>query len=600
MRRKWPVSTLACLFLAHFSFGARQPALDRPTLDAAQTWFTACRSWLDSNPEPASIPDKTPLKLAVPAEFQTLRFSAVAVVLRLDGRPVGEAWKAGPETSAISSALQLAFANASVDRRVASLPSDLLATLGSRLTIELELAGEPQPLTGQRLDLLASRVQPALEAFAFRNGDRWVFAMPSIVQSRNQSSVLKYLALLSARDIGIDFTGATDLQLPDGAAAYRVATRRFAQVAPSAKPFESIRGSRLVDRANIHAASMTTMATDLAHHLLQRWPTTESLDAEAARSIQALGPRALYQPSSGSWPQLVSNPADQSLAALAMAEASCAPWLSQEDRTAARAFAVSTLQALQTIEPEEIDPAADAQAISTIVLTVDVLDRQDTSWCSAEHRLWIAHLREVLIALAEKLEKPQSSLACVITAALGQNTPPSLRKAAWDAADPDCTLAATPWMLRNTTLVDPQAVRAAWVAALPALLETQWSIESPGHESADLDGGWARGSSTAGPTALSSRVALALAMALKHDGAIESDQRPEGVESLRRAMRRLRQLQVDHEASYAFRDPAKAHGGIRAAPWDSDEHMTATAYTLLAALHAHEVFAAAEAVASQP
>jgi hypothetical protein len=96
------------------------------------------------------------------------------------------------------------------------------------------------------------------------------------------------------------------------------------------------------------------------------------------------------------------------------------------------------------------------------------------------------------------------------------------------------------------------------------------------------------------PTAQSARAALGLATALQRTDVIESAQRAQAVQTLRAAMRFLRQLQVDDDAAYAFRSPRHAMGGLRAAAWDSDQPMAASAYALLAAVRA------ADSLASSP
>jgi hypothetical protein len=84
------------------------------------------------------------------------------------------------------------------------------------------------------------------------------------------------------------------------------------------------------------------------------------------------------------------------------------------------------------------------------------------------------------------------------------------------------------------------------------------------------------------PTAASGKVTLALATALATPGLVDAADRPDAMRSLRRSLRFLRQLQVDEAGCHAFRDPAHALGGLRAAPWDSDQPMAASAYALLA------------------
>lgn len=108
----------------------------------------------------------------------------------------------------------------------------------------------------------------------------------------------------------------------------------------------------------------------------------------------------------------------------------------------------------------------------------------------------------------------------------------------------------------------------------------------------DLAGGWPiTANGVTGATAESSRPALALALAMNLELCGNSNAKSADMESLKLALRFLKQLQVDQASCYAFRDPSKAIGGIRAAPWDSSQPLAANATTLLAILEARGLFA---------
>mgnify|MGYP003351088870 CR=1 FL=1 len=81
---------------------------------------------------------------------------------------------------------------------------------------------------------------------------------------------------------------------------------------------------------------------------------------------------------------------------------------------------------------------------------------------------------------------------------------------------------------------------------------------------------------------------------------IDASQRAQATQTLRAALRFLRQLQVDEDAAYAFRAPRRAMGGLRAAAWDSDQPMAASAYALLAAVRAAAALETADTRATAP
>jgi hypothetical protein len=516
MPRNWRLSSLLLIFLAGFS----QTPLERPPLSDAQSWFQACRAWLDAQDGSKSeIASKS--RISEPTgSAAAMRFSAVGVILRLDGRLVGEAWRRGPGTAAIEGALWEAFGESRADRRIAALPAELRAQLGSRLALELEFAGEPQPLVGDRLDLMAARIEPALDALAIRNGDRWVFAMPCSIQTHNQSAFMNYLALTLAREVGLDPASSKDLKLPDGAAAYRCATRRLAQRAADTASFESIRGRGLVLITAVDGAGMRRMAAELAAHLAQRWPSLDGLPAESADALRALGPRALYQPAKNAWPEPVSPPADQALAALALAEFSGTAWATDEDRAQARRNAIATLDSLRRVRDGETDPVSDASACAAAWLAAAELDRSDASWADEDMRAWIRGVADSLRTGPASTSKPSPTTAAMAWAVLGDAMPDAWRTVAWDPALPERVVTATPWIAPKNRVPEPD-IAAAWSRTLPPLADSQFMARIDGASADDLDGGWPAGSQSPWPQAQSARAALGLATALQRKDLID-------------------------------------------------------------------------------
>lgn len=587
MPRIWRLSIVSAIFLAHFAAAGDT----RPSMPDAQAWFGAARAWLDAAPAGAPNVAENKALSAIPEPARSMPFSAVAVVLRLDGRPVGEAWRQGPGIDSLATALQSAMQSASQDRRIAALPADMRADLGKRLTLELEFAGEPQPLVGNRLDLLAARVDPGMEGFAIRNGDRWVDALPSQLQTRNQVTHLNFIALTMGREVGLDPAASKDLKLPEGAAAYRLETRRLAQASPTDAPFESLRGAALVPLQSVNRATMRDMARGIARHMQQRWPNVDGLPGDAASGMRSLGPRANYRAATGEWPDPVSPPAEQALAAYAMARLSLADWMPADEREAAARFACQTLDSLRQLASGEVDPATDASAMACIVLAADTLQRAPTNCMEDALRAWLPSIREKLSKWADAQPSPSPTQAAMALAALGDAADARLRAAAWSPDNPERTVMATPWLLDRGM---PEAA-PAWKGALAQLAAAQIDAAQESGVAPDLDGGWSSGSTVPRPNALSARAAWALATVTQRPDLLDATERATAQQTLRRAMRFLLQLQADAKACHAFRDASKAMGGLRAAPWDTDQPIAASSYALLAAMQAANVLAEADA-----
>jgi hypothetical protein len=568
------------LLLAVAAFAAPQAGDDGER--AAAAWFEAIRGTLDQG---TLDPSKGPENPGIPTSFPSgpdLRFSAVSVVLRLDGRPVGMTWRAGPETSEIWSAASDAMSQAMADPRVASLPADLRARLGERLTLELELAGETVPVAGDRLDQMAARVEPGLEALAIRNGDRWAFAMPGVLQARNQAGLLPFLSLGLAREAGLDMRGAKDLKLPEGAAVYRAPTIRLVQRRSDSPATRCLRGGPQAVQAGADAATVQAMAAALASHLEQRWPRVDGLDPVEAGTMEALGPRSLYRPAMGTWGEPISPPAEQALAALAMARWAQAPWVREPDRTRADDFVRRTIESLRRVETGEIDPATDPTAAACVVLAARACsERRGAGETDVETESWVARLQGQLASRLAAGELRGTAEAMALSV-MGEGERTASMLAGLEPGEAaERLLLTTPWMAEPW----PRSVADAWPELLDGLVAGQVDTRSETGVPADLHGGWGEPGSGR-PSASSARAAWALAAALLRCDDLDARRRAEGCHALRMAMGFLRRLQVDDFACHAFRDPAKAIGGLRSAPWDSDLPMAASAWALLACLDA--------------
>jgi hypothetical protein len=327
------------------------------------------------------------------------------------------------------------------------------------------------------------------------------------------------------------------------------------------------------------------MATQLASHLAQRWPSMDGLPAESAEALRALGPRALYQPAKNAWPEPVSPPADQALAALALAEFSNKAWAPAEDRAQARRNAVATLESLRRVSDGETDPIPDASACAAAWLAAAELDRADAAWADDAMRTWVRGVADSLRTGPASTSKPSPTTAAMTWAVLGDAMPETWRAIAWDPAVPERVVTATPW-IASTGRVPTGDIAAAWTRTLPPLMDSQFTARIDGASADDLDGGWPAGSQSPWPQAQSARAALGLATALQRTDLVDPAQQARATDCLRQAMRFIAQLQADEDACHAFRDPARARGGIRTSCWDSEQPIAASAYSLLAAVRA--------------
>ncbi len=563
----------------------------------ARTLFQASRKWLDQQSF------KTPFDAAAPdfskdvALSPTFSATAAGVVLRLNGRPVGQAWvKQNPDSSlCLAAALLNALRQANNDRVLCALPADLRANAPQELALEIELVGETRPFSGDRVDVLASKVDNARQAMAIRAGDQWAFSLPSLQQSLNQTRLPWYTMVVMARDVGVEAGADKKFQLPQGVVVYRADTRRMAQITAKDAAFEVSRGMVNVPLSDITATTLDQMAVAIATHLESRIRNTDGLSPETLDTLQALGPAGEYQPALGSMTQQVCSPLEQGMSAFAMARFSEMNF-SEKDRLAARAFAITTLQSLQRVVDEEKNPL-DNPAAAACLLACQSLNHCVIAWGNPECDEWQGKLKAKVLEQFQLDQRADLQTWALCAAALAQDLPNEVAKGlmdAWKIRPVDKLLSASPWLLLAQQRVGKSSelstAKEAWKLLQIMLVENQLTQKSDPDLAVDLEGGWPIiTNGVTGATAQSSRPALTFALAM--NPTLFGNANDVNMESLKLALRFLKQLQVDQASCYAFRDAGKALGGIRAAPWDSSQPLGANATTLLAILEARQLFA---------
>jgi hypothetical protein len=567
----------------------------------AKALFQVSRQWLDQQVLQDPL-DLKPLDFTKDASLSpTFSATAAGVVLRLQGRPVGQAWarQTADHSSCLALALLKALALANEDRILAHLPAQERANAARQLSLEIELVGDTRPFTGDRIDTLAARIDNGREAMAIRAGDRWAFSLPSLQQSLNQTQLPWYTMVLMAREVGVDAGSDKKFKLPDGVVMYRADTRRLAQIAAKAPAFEVSRAMLTVPLAQITNSALDQMAVAIAAHLETRIRNSDGLSKETLETLQALGPAGEYQPALGVVAQPICAPLEQAMGAFAMARFAQMNF-PEIDRAAAREFAIFTLQSLQQVVGQEKNPLDNLATMATCLLACQSLAHSTPDWADSTSKEWEKVLNAKVAAAFALNDQTDLQTWALCAAALAQQSPIEVARAldnAWQIRPVEKLLSASPWMLLAEQRVgdssDHARAKEACELLQIMLVQSQLSRSLNPDLAADLEGGWpiiANG--TSGATAQSSRPTLTMALALdpKLFSASPSTAK-QNLDSLKLALRFLKQLQVDQSGCYAFRDPAKSIGGIRAAPWDSNQPLGANATTLLAVLESRGLLA---------
>ncbi len=567
----------------------------------AKALFQVSRQWLDQQVLQDPLDFKPPDFTKDASLSPTFSATAAGVVLRLQGRPVGQAWarQTADHSSCLALALLKALALANEDRIIAHLPAQERASAARQLSLEIELVGDTRPFTGDRIDTLAARIDNGREAMAIRAGDRWAFSLPSLQQSLNQTQLPWYTMVLMAREVGVDAGSDKKFKLPDGVVMYRADTRRLAQIAAKAPTFEVSRAMLTVPLAQITNSALDQMAVAIAAHLETRIRNSDGLSKETLETFQALGPAGEYQPALGVVAQPVCAPLEQAMGAFAMARFAQMNF-PEIDRAAAREFAIFTLQSLQQVVGQEKNPLDNLATMATCLLACQSLAHSTPDWADSTSKEWEKVLHAKVTAAFALNDQTDLQTWALCAAALAQKSPNEVARAldiAWQIRPVEKLLSASPWMLmaeqRVGTSSDHARAKEACELLQIMLVQSQLARSKNPDLAADLEGGWPiTASGVSGATAQSSRPTLTMALGLdpKLFSASPSTAK-QNLDSLKLGLRFLKQLQVDQSGCYAFRDPAKSIGGIRAAPWDSNQPLGANATTLLAVLESRGLLA---------
>ncbi len=238
--------------------------------------------------------------------------AAASAILRLDGRVLGHgAALAAAGRSCIDAAIAEAMATAHKDGEWLAWIARP-ATLAEAVTLELELAGEPEPLTGRTLADCAQSLRPALDAMAVRRGTTMHWMPASRLQSMGLAArPIDGLGLLMRR-AGLADTDLPSIDPAESVAVYRLQTIRLAQSAPRAAPWLVLHGERLVPASTVSRDACIDAAERAA-----AWLDASVLDEPGSPTPILLGD---YSAIADRRQPMVAGTVDRLMAAWAFAE----------------------------------------------------------------------------------------------------------------------------------------------------------------------------------------------------------------------------------------------------------------------------------------
>ena len=611
--------------------------------DVVSAW-TIARRWLDGYSLPREHEGSA--AVVIPHAF------GLSVVIRANGEIMGRGESAPVDGLSLRRAMAQAMGEA-WGSGVRSLAESLgEATVGPRLTLELEVAAEPEPVLGRSFSEAAERIRPGLDGLAVRRGDRWAvaYAGRQLASNSARNPAATFAAL--AGQLNLPAGELEELRRTDDVVLYRLEAIRLVQLAEDQPPILLVRNDEYVPDSAVGRDSVARLAGAVGHRLVRTVPRERPDRASEVVPATASNPggagaalattrrlfRGDYRPASDDYRPLVAPAFDQALAALALlrladsdvpATIPEAPGLAAECRSSAlNALEVLALNSAAVLRFGDREPLAEPRTAAATILAVLALeDEERTPWLNELLQVAVESLREARAATAAKAAAPEprgttaharaveaAALAAVHRADATLVPRPeavAAADAAWAAAAADKAVVLLPWIVwaeQDLAAVGEDRPKEPLLALRDLLLASQELADVGTSEQGDLvvsdlrvgfrlvAAGASDGIASA-PTAQSLRPAAGLA-AMLADPHLTPDVvvAPLSVRQ-RIAARYMLQLAVRPPLERLYRRSDAVSGGVRNSTWDGDLPVAAQAMAILAALETLKALERADQVA---
>ena len=232
--------------------------------------FYEVREWLDRGRFPRLDDDGS--NIVIPD------CSAVGVLLRLDGRVVGRGLDSESDSRAVRRAAGRALSQALGDRVIRELPESVRNSAGSRLTLEIEFAGRPEPIVASTLGSAATRIRPGIDGIILRRGDRTAIAMPGRLLATGTAEATGSTLLRLIDELGLPPRDLEELRRIDSLELARFPTIRIGQSDPSAEPGVRRRSGPVIPLVSLERQDLLDLHTRLNERLLRWRPAADPRD----------------------------------------------------------------------------------------------------------------------------------------------------------------------------------------------------------------------------------------------------------------------------------------------------------------------------------
>jgi hypothetical protein len=338
----------------------------------------------------------------------------------------------------------------------------------------------------------------------------------------------------------------------------------------------------------------------------------KNLEESMWSGTEPFGIRGDYRAVSGAYEPPFARPRSQALAALALIRFANTPGIADADRASAMATCADLLGDLGSVAEPEEDPIGDpvAAAMSAAACPM-LLDASPDADRAEAIRAFGVRALEGIVLVGAKGEDAQAASAeerSVVAWALAsiaqrggpdsaahRSTAEAMVRQLVREGGTEGLVSLMPWIAWATLELHPDGDIPSAVA-LRDVRAMAWTHQvGDGVASTpdlDFEGGVVFSAGGGVPTASTLRVVSAMAVLLGDRRMTSDDEFLGELARVRRSLRFVMQLMFRAEEAYLARNPARAIGGVRPAPWEPVVSVDATAIGLLTVCDALEAVGA--------
>ncbi|MEM7228563.1 MAG: hypothetical protein AAF432_07080 [Planctomycetota bacterium] len=259
--------------------------------------------------------------------------TATCVQLRKRGRVIGFGMDDGGDDRMLRRAAGRALAATLNDRNVRELPEELRSTIGADLTIEVELAGNLQPVAGRRFARAAEAFDPGRHGIAVRRRDTLVWRFPCEMLAEGTAERVEQQIRQLAIELKLPPRAELDALITEhDVSVYRFETSHLVLPTGAAVPLVLQRGDTVVPMQRASLDTARELADDIAMHLINRFVDIDDPDKE----LEVIGFRADVRANAALPPLQLEGERNTLMGMIALARYAGSSYVDQERATAAR------------------------------------------------------------------------------------------------------------------------------------------------------------------------------------------------------------------------------------------------------------------------